>query len=333
MLGLGSSLFLRYLHGFGIPSDFAVYQLASQRWFEHSVNPYVQTDSSPFKYSPSFLLCLKFLPAWPVFKALCISLLAASVLLIAPFRRFYEVGLLVIGLALSWKGILEALDYGQVDFFAFFFFVLAARLTHRPLVAGLLLGILPWIKLPWMFLVIPFFSRAFLVGYAAGFFGFGFLLPLGFFGWGRFRWLFGQWMDLVIHQPHELYATEVNQSLWSTGARWMQVSAWGGVLYGIAFLFCLYAGCRLFRRGAQLATVAPWLLLMQLANPLGWRCGSLFCLGIPFSAHNKIPPQRLWFALACFVLQMYPVGVHHWTDLCRFGGITLYWLSLVALCV
>jgi hypothetical protein len=90
--------------------------------------------------------------------------------------------------------------------------------------------------------------------------------------------------------------------------------------------------------------LSPWLILGQLVNPLSWRWGSVYLVGVCFAAFR--PGRRfhwmrglLWIAvLILLVLQQNEfvqgvLGLSHWTELHDAGVITLYWLFLLLLAV
>jgi hypothetical protein len=82
----------------------------------------------------------------------------------------------------------------------------------------------------------------------------------------------------------------------------------------------------------------------QLVNPLSWRWGSVYLIGVCFAAFR--PGRRfLWFrgfiwlgVILLFLLQQNPfvrgiMGVGHWTELHEAGVVTLYWVFLLLLSI
>lgn len=379
-----------------VPGDFAVYARALER-VQAGRNPYVGSDPSPYKYSPGALAFLRLLgrvdlqESWAIFKALCLLSWGLALLAGVRFDGWQEVGLLLLGLALSWKGLLETLDYGQIEFLVLVASVFAAGLQHRGWhgVSGFLLGLLPWFKLPWGFLLLPFLLQAWAAGglrrygwgVGLGSFCMGVLLPGGWLGGQRAWELTQAWGGLLRAQPPELFWSDINQSVWSTAGRWLlpawQVfeggasgASWGkflaalaGVAGSVGLLVALAGiAVSLFAHATvahaarrvtvfplapapdawpgALAWVTPWLIVMQLLNPLSWRWGSLLLVGVPFT-YSRVRRHKS-FAGACpawvaasllLALQQNPLvrllGYQHWTQLHGYGVITLYWLALL----
>jgi hypothetical protein len=269
------------------------------------------------------------------------------------------VGKLVLGLVLSWKGILESLDYGQMEFFLFFLAVLGARvfLSH-PFLAGVLLGLLPSLKLPWLFFFAPFFLKATQIskkftwrlvsGYGLAVFSWSIGIPILLFGAERTWELTQAWRALLKAQPKALYASDINQSFFNLGLRWFsgdspvdhQLLMAGVLLLSGAIFGLLWARSRKtpWSRSNLLGYLAPWMIFTQLLNPLAWRWGSVLLVGAPFAARPAASIKRkfLWALVGVlWALQQTPVvkvfGFVHWTDLHSYNLITLYWLVLVFL--
>jgi hypothetical protein len=164
-----------------------------------------------------------------------------------------------------------------------------------------------------------------------------------------------EWFQLLKTQPSTLFANDVNQSLWASVGRWVNVfaldsasmmSALGiaGVLAGL--LMGLLVLRRPYAPTAQdsFVWITPWLIMGQLVNPLSWRWGSVYLIGAAFAAFR--PGRRfLWFrgllwlaVIGFFLLQQNPflktvLGLHHWTELHEAGVITLYWVTLLLLSI
>lgn len=381
-LAFGIILYLRYPGKFdsytsNVPQDFGVYVKAWQRFIQGE-SPYVANEYLAFKYSPGMLALIGILPkapadAWFAFSTLCVAALTLSLMIGARYRTWRDVVALMIGVLLSWKGILECFDYGQVEVFIFPVLILATSIyTRYTLLSGALIGMLPWIKAPLLFMLVPFVVassrreredgkpplrrlKLFVSGFlfSSVFWGAG--LPSLTFGPDRALRMSQDWFHLLKTQPGSLFANDVNQSLWASVGRWVDASSSdpastmtalgiAGVLAGL--LMGLLVLRRPYAPTAQdsFVWISPWLIMGQLVNPLSWRWGSVYLIGAAFAAFR--PGRRfLWFrgllwigVLALFLLQQNPflktvLGVHHWTELHESGVITLYWVSLLLLSI
>jgi hypothetical protein len=362
-----------YRHG--PPTDFAVYLRAWER-ASAGQSPYVPSDPSPYKYAPGVLALVRAIPhaspgdAWVVFSTACILGLAVALGVGARYQRWRSVGWLALGLGLAWKGILETFDYGQVEIVILAIAVLAGDALRRsPFLGGLLAGTLPWFKLPWALLLMPFILitvsgeespktprrakrfRLLVSGYLLAWFIWGAAVPSLVFGPERAQALSHEWIALLRTQPAALYFSDINQSFWVSAIRWMGgatpllplgvVGVFSGLLLG-SFV------TRIVREGQAPAQVfawlSPWLVFTQLLNPLSWRWGSVFVIGMPFAIAGSAAHRRrglaalLWAGVALLWLaQLNPVvralGFGHWSELHGYGIVTFYWLLLLLLCV
>ncbi len=376
ILTCGILLFLRYpgnpaSYRNNLPGDFAVYVKAWE-WCKAGQNPYMLElrHLSPFKYSPGVLWLIGKLPenpshAWFFFSTLCIASLMGALVTGASYRSWRRVGLLLVGFFLSWKGILETLDYGQLELLILGVAVGAAALVRRyPVYAGFLAGTLPWFKLPWVVLGWPLLlacrdkkRRMMISGYLLAYFIWGAAIPSLAFGPERAKILFQTWIEVLRNQPHELYFSDINQSVWVTLERWMGsrpelAIGLGCVLMGwvLVRLSVRVKECLKFQyaRGV-FSWVAPWLILIQLLNPLSWRWGSALIVGVPFAFSW---PSEGWggrgiatfyrlillvIVAILWLLQLNPVvqslGFHHWSELHSYGVVTGYWVALLLLCL
>lgn len=360
------------------PRDFAVFLQGYTRLMAGE-NPYVvDAVSSGFKLSPAFLALIGSLPrapqdAWFFFTLISIASLAATLMSGARFRRWRDVFLLMAGVGLAWKGIIETLDSGQPELLLLALVTLATSLfTRFTILSGAVLGMLPWIKLPLLFMLIPFILAAarrhpeshgrppvrrlklFVSGFLLSSVFWGAGIPSLAFGPEKALWLSQQWVLLLKSQPHAFFGTDVNQSLWATIDRLLNdklllnvhyvavgVSAMlGGWLLGLLTLRRPYAPT------AQDAFVwqTPWLIAGQLLNPLSWRWGSVYLVGALFSAFR---PGRQWQWMRGWVSILLPflfllqqswfvrqvIGFSGWTEIHDLGSVTAYWLVLLILSV
>ncbi|MGK5088352.1 glycosyltransferase 87 family protein [Bdellovibrionota bacterium FG-2] len=356
----------------GAPGDFTVYLRASDR-LAHGSSPYVSTDTSPYKYSPALAGIASLIPherAWFLFSALSIFGLGAALFWGLPFQSLKTLGLLVIGWCLGWKGILETLDYGQIDFVLLIFGVLAARwLMEKPFWAGFIVGCLPAIKLPWILMGMPFQIESlveagesvrkrrsiFLLGLIAAVLSWVIVLPILFWGPSQAWELTQAWVMLLIQgQPSALFLSDINQTIgllaWRLSGHELSVSV-SALLGGAIALFLGFWVLHMRKlfpvspRKLPLVWLAPWLLLIQLVNPLAWRWGSLFIVAIPLAVAQGQPTKEwlkhwapLWISvIILWILQLNPVarnlGFEAWTDFHGWGLITVYWIALVLLSV
>ncbi len=376
-LAVGTILYLRYPNKFSsytaqIPHDFGVYVKAWQRYVQGE-NPYVASEYSAFKYAPGMLALIGILPkaptdAWFAFSLLCIAGLSASLMIGARYRSWRDVVALALGVILSWKGILETLDYGQVELFIFPILIGATAIyTRQTLLSGALVGLLPWIKLPLLFMIVPFFFassrreredgkpplrrlKLFFSGFLFSSVFWGAALPSLAFGPDKALMLSQSWYSLIRDQPQGLFDSPLNQSLWASLGRWVEAPSsmmnlgLAGVLSGL--LLGLLILRRPYAPTAQdsFVWITPWLIMGHLVNPLSWRWGSAYLLGVCFAAFRP-GRQFLWFrgllwigVLGLFLLQQNPfvkgvLGLNHWTDLHEMGVITVYWLVLLLLSI
>ncbi|MEK7691907.1 MAG: glycosyltransferase family 87 protein [Bdellovibrionota bacterium] len=360
------ALFIRYPAnqevqlGGQTPTDFGVYMRAWQR-VNLGENPYVLTDGSPYKYAPGALALFKVMPdklgnAWFVFGTLSIFALGLALTVGVRYVAWRNVLWVIFGLIFAWKGILETLDYGQLELLIVGVATVgAALLPHTPFTAGLLIGTLPWFKLPWLALALPFLlvvirrdqkglSR-FVSGYMVACFLWAAAIPSWLFGSERALYLSQQWFSVLRAQPKELYYSDINQSLWVSVTRWMGSGSLaelclalglGAMGLGILIGWLMARPSRTPTWQGALPWMSPWLILIQLLNPLSWRWGSVFLVGVPLAVfggirRTPVASAVLFFLICIFwLIQQNPfvraLGFHHWTELHQYGVITAYWL-------
>ena len=351
-----------------VPEVFRIY---SEIWakLQSGENPYVLSGYATFNFSPAFLSFIRVLPNSPQdayfwFSLLSIALFSVSLYSGARYRSWKDVGLLLAGLALAWRGVLEALQYGQVELILFFILITASSLFSRwPFFTGSLLGILPWIKAPYGFLMIPFILAAnrrevfgdprptlprlklLFSGILFSSVFWGAAIPSLTFGPDRALELSIAWGKMMKVQPSQFFLVGTNQSLWVAMERWFNLNS--AAEFGVgAILGGWLLGVLLMRRPASPAAqdsfiwITPWLILTQLLNPLSWRWGSLFVVGACFSAFRPSRPRLgffrviLWIGIiVLFLLQQNFIvqpffNLPTWTDLNDLGTVTLYWLLL-----
>jgi hypothetical protein len=361
-------LYLRHLSGFdfekgAIPQDFGAYLKAVRLALEgrsiYDPNDYLTYKYSPGALAPFFLLPSNPIQAWLVAKFFYLSMWVTGLGLSLRISSWRQAGLLALGVILSWKGILETLDYGQTEFIFLFLALLMSWLFPRsPFASGVVAGSIPWFKLPWGLLMLPLAlaasrlgARTFrkvILGILAAVILWGLFLPMICFGWHGVALLYWDWSVVLRSQPASLYSDLTNSSLWALAVRLMGDSRLilARVTASVAALG-LIAGFSVhqYRRGFRLPPVrwtAQWMLLALLVNPLSWRWASMVTVAVPlsldWSAWKKAPKTRATMILAVFfiwLLQQNPVaralGWHHWTDINQYGLITFQWLALLIL--
>jgi len=347
-----------------IPQDFSVYLRATER-VKRNTNPYVVGEVLPYKYAPGFLVPLSFLPkdqasAWKVFGGLSLLAWASAILFGVSFKNWKQVGSLFLGLVLSWKGILETLDYGQIEFFLFFFLTISALLWRNyPSFTGILMGSLPWIKLPWLFFWLPFglilwvqpSKKSFFRFFSGYFFASSvwlLFLPCFWFGGEETYQLTLSWIRMICARTEDVYFSDFNQGITVTMQQWLHLPLWLALVltltFGTAFSFLLLR--RSMKSEAQeccLGWISPWILLGHLLNPLAWRWGSLLLIGIPFSLERHTLIQKpsyrrllYWLAFSLWLAQQNPITQvfhYHWTDFHSIKNISAYWIVWLLLVV
>ncbi|MEK7692375.1 MAG: glycosyltransferase 87 family protein, partial [Bdellovibrionota bacterium] len=335
------------------------------------MDPYIPNEILPYKYSPFAALPYYLLPtdhamAWFYFKL--VSILALIKTLAFGYREatWRRVLLTFVGIALAWKGFAQTIFYGQLEFIILAMAVGATWLfPFSPLLAGILIGILPWLKIPLGFLVFPFlillwtdYSRTRNTRPGIAFFGglglasvfCGVIFPALAFGLDRTLELTRSWLVLIKTQPPELFEEAINQSIWMAMVRWFGPAVGGSfVMKAIVLALILGAMALLVRRHMRnwsvrenpLVWISPWILLNQIINPLGWVWGGLFVLGVPLALEKPLPRKRWLFVLtliliaATWLVQQRPfpqmMGFATWEDLFPLASITVFWVAVLAL--
>ena len=348
-------LFIRHLPGWdwadpsGIPADFRVYLHAIER-YRSGLSPYDVADLMTYKYAPGlfplFWLGLGWAPnaaiAWLTFKALSLSCWAAGAWRSIPSTSWRDLGLLFVGLLFTWKSLLEALDFGQLEVLAFLLLSLSFS-TGR--LAATAAALFPFLKLPW-----GVFSLGWSIRTRAKYwrtaslvvFLFGVGAPLLMFGGRGGLQSYSDWWHVLNAQPASILVKEVaNQSLSALFGR-LFGSPWVGLL-NAALVLVVTARISWKRRGEEgsLTPLTRWAVAALLANPLSWRWGGLLLLATPWVVADRwqrLETRGLTAALiAHWLFQQTPVvrafGWNHWTDLHPYGFITLGWLLVWGLCL
>ncbi|MBL7714655.1 MAG: hypothetical protein JNL01_04250 [Bdellovibrionales bacterium] len=295
-----------------IPKDFLATFKATEK-LRQGADPaaiYDPKDPEAYQFSPGLLAVSKLLPrnayqAWFWFSTMNLLLFAIALMWATSYSTHRSVFLLLVGLLMGWKGIIETLDNGQPELFIFGLGLCAAALLGRlTFISGFIAGLMPWIKGPWILMSLPFFTAAtrrterrgqqFFSGYLAGSFAFGAAIPSIVLGSERARDLSRGWVDLIKYQSANLFNSSLNQSVWASAPRWLTeypvlslglASLFLGMLLGILMVQASDHGY--FRKTSPIAWVSPWFLFIQLMSPLGWRWGSVFMIGAPLAAESR----------------------------------------------
>ena len=135
------------------PKAFTIYHSAWKKAVSHA-NPYSKSgsESGTYKYSPGVLAWFSLLPsdtarAWGVYSAVTLGLFALALWIGSRYRTWGSVVALTLGLLLSWRGLVETLENGQLELLLFSIAILAGSLMVRlPFVGGFFFGVLPWLK-------------------------------------------------------------------------------------------------------------------------------------------------------------------------------------------
>lgn len=349
-----------------VPRAFTTYYMAWKK-ASSGTSPYRLSDPDSYRLSPGVLAWISPLPtklgeAWLIFSSFSIFLFGLSLLVGSRYKTWNHVTALFLGLVLSWKGILETIESGQLELVILSTAVIAGSLMIRlPMVCGLLLGILPWFKLQWLVLIIPLLmvassttlhapgkkarrGRMLITGYLFSWFIWGAAIPAFVFGSDRAIELTRGWIEVLRTQPVSLYFSDLNQSMWTLIVRWTGSSLPNAIaltLITLGFLLgrLLARTGRAASPGETLAWISPWMLLTQLMNPLSWRWGSIFTVGMPLSIHSDSSPWNWRKTLisgcvtALWLLQLNPTlqlfGIEHWSELNHYGAVTTFWILLL----
>jgi hypothetical protein len=290
----------------GPPSDFQIVLNAVQVISSpHSANnnPYQagihqNAEENPYKFSPGVLAMSSLLlplqgidtprDAWFGYGVLSICIFALLMIFGLRYPHWRSIVLLVLGLIASWKGLVECIDTGQVEISIFGIATLAAlTLLRVPLFSGFVLAYLPWIKLPWLFLLIPFLVavsrknptetpkpplrrlKHFFSGFVLGSVFWGAAVPAIAYGPDRALLLSQQWFKVLKTQPWTLFYLKANQSLWMLPMRWWPSNP--EAAFALAALMVAVLLALLMRRRPispaghePLVWLTPWLIFTQL---------------------------------------------------------------------
>ncbi len=355
LLLLALVLFFRHLPGLVIPpleqvpADFLVYFQAVQRW-RLELSPYDPSRVMTFKYSPGAFgfFVLAFFgaespgEAWLRFKAFSLITWGLTIYRIWPKRSAWDFLWLALGLLWSWKGLLEALDFGQVEVAAIAPLLLGFALAPTaPAVSVALAALLPFIKLPWILasIGIVFAARPkkwddWLPAVAVVL-ALGLALPLILFSGAT---VYADWLEVLRIQPTTILVTEpANQSLSAVFGRTLGYPELGVVLAGLLVAFQAVRAYQRRRFAVDPeADALTWLSLLCLVSPLSWRWASLWFIQLPLVTARGWKDSQVrtltGVLVLTWLLTQNPVvrffGLNHWTDLHSGGWVTLQWMGI-----
>ena len=337
-----------------LPKDFAIYLKSLER-LTQELSPYQTTDEHPFKYAPGTLLFFQLLPenaqiAWWITKLLSLTGLCA--VLWSMSYSLTQVSYLIrlaIGFALAWKGLLECLDYGQLEilllslfYFAFF------SIEKKPILSALALSIAALFKIHWGLLALPLIMIIFPknrkrgVTFLSSLFGFSLvfsgIVPLLYFGPEKLYSLYVEWFHILKIQPSWLYISPENQSLWAVSLKTSSPPlAWIGSFLAVVTSIGVTYKAKLNRRDSKISLVLLWLLTLLLVSPLSWRWSNLILILLPFSTFYALFKMQNVYAklsmsvlILLYAIQQNPIarilGFSSWKDFHQYFLITLLWL-------
>lgn len=331
-----------------VPADFQVYFQAVERW-RAGLSPYDASRMMTYKYSPGLLGAFIALfagavtagEAWLRFKALSLLVWAGTLATIWPRRNVRDLLWLALGLLWSWKGLLEALDFGQLEIIGIAPLLLGFHWsTRRPLLAWACAACLPFLKLPWLVASLGMAlaaRRSWRTGWAVSAAVLalaGALVPWVVFGGGAGQ-AYADWVQVLGLQSSEILVTEpANQSLSAVSGRLLGQAWLGLALAGALGAWQLWR----YRHGGHgpvlYASGLSWLALLCLASPLSWRWASLWFVELPLGLAQQWHRRKVRILAAVlaasWLLTQNPVvqalGLQHWTELHRAGWISAQWL-------
>jgi len=335
-------------------ADFEVYQRAGVRAAEGAELYRPEDGHYQFKYLPAFALPM--VPvAWlpdPVARplwygvscVLLIFLIRATVKLVPnprlSFRTLVWLTVLFMG-----KFYARELNLGQTNILLALILVgaLGALLSHRPLLAGALVGIGIFVKpyavilLPLLWLEAGIAALAVALGVAA----FGLVLPAAVYGWhGNLHELRGWYRTVTDTVTPNLFVNE-NVSFAATWAKWIGAGPLADRLTLVTSAIALgLAGLVLWwRRGVDRAVyldLGLLLLLVPLLSPQGW--DYVLLLGAPavlIACDRWRDTPRPWqvFTAVCIFLMSFTLfdvfGRTLYTMMMKVNVVTLAVMGLV----
>lgn len=272
-----------------LPDQFQPVLMARDALFSN-VSPYEPSASNEISsIAPGILVALHSLPAayseaWPVFLWITLIILALGLIGSALEEKQFFAVLFLMGGALAWVGLRAQIAEGRLDLLAFGLALLASLLCVRsPFLAGILIGIVPWLFPGKLLLIYPFVARnaskgklrmaRLLSGVLLAWFSLGAALPSLAFGSERALKWSQEWAKLMIERmPH-------------------------GPTLGIVLVFLgiLMARIQFFLSKLNNISGPAWIgVWLLLADLLGWLVGATNWTGISLFTLPFIA-RRLFF--------------------------------------
>lgn len=348
-----------------VPDAFRTVLAAKERLVARQ-SPYHPALEPAYTHSPGVLVPVQWFPqdaatAW-FWISLSMVIAWAVVLSISSGRwTIRTVFLLLFGLGLAWPATFESLQRGQLELLLFVIAAFGAYFVNKvPILSGLLIGTLPWFRLQWAILFLPFILvvtqkkrwrlAQFFLGYFMAMLTWGAGIFNVTFGSDRGMELTREWFSILKEQRLSLFLDSNNQSLWISLTRWLGDASLS--VYGLtAMIVGLLLGRMVARStevrpyGGELAWISPWLMIGQLMNPLSWKWANVFVIGMPLAFAQGKWIDNIWvrrLLVVCVITLMLlvqyapftqKVGIDVQADLLGYGVLTLQWLLLLILCL
>jgi len=279
--------------GSRMPGDFEVYWRAAERLVSQE-SIYVPADASPYKYSLAFAEAFRFTffllearlaaAVWMTLSVLgFFGVLYVYVRRLLPLARspLYAVGALFASIALSWSGILETLNYGQVDLLLVagaMGAVATSSVAARAAIWAAILAVKPHWGMVFLAVSIGGGAREFLKLSAAA--ALVYLAPIAWLGPSGWAGSLAEWVTcLRVQQDAAFMTSHLNLSLaavlsritgWTEGVGTLSAIGIGLDLVGLGWLLALR-----LRQGEslrfKLVALAFGLTGYLLFSPLSWR--------------------------------------------------------------
>lgn len=334
-----------------IPGDYANMHRAAER-FQAGELFYRPEDTSPYKYSPTFLVAFTHtLHQFPRIVAWFFWCVASTAWYIGATRWLWlatpELGKLggraLTGLMLAfgifhWHGYIEHFSYGQADMFVFGAFIAAAAVSRDWLSSAIMSALL--ITKPQSAILLSYFliaGRYRMLGLTAAMTMALLIAPAAAWGFPRLLEVFGQWKHCLANQDVPFLTGNHNQTLASSIARWSGhreiVGKLSTAIVALAAAAVVTIAARRPRFDKQKLAIFT-MMLYALVTPLSWRWLTFIWLpiGVICAARAWLNRDRLeltllgLFAVLGTLLQKHiaaAIGIAEVDDLSFLGFYTM----------